>query len=390
MTSQAHPITREPYGIVFQEQAAFKDVYGGETGMVFLECMRIRPVDRESKTVVVFAHPTGRGAWLPICTGLARAGLHVAFIGTRYAGSDSALIMEKCVVDLGEGIADLKRRFGYERVILGGWSGGGSLSLFYQEQAEDPTLTTTPAGDPPDLTQATLPPADGILLLAAHVSRAVTLTEWIDASILDETDPTRRDPSLDLYDPANPHQPPYNAAFLVRYREAQMARNRRITAWVRETLARRVAQDGPGAEFGFIVHGTMADPRWRDPAVDPSDREPGVCYLGDPKTVNMGPVGLARFSTLRSWLSQWSFDDSRANGMLNAQRISVPVLVVNNSADTACTPSHAQRLYDAVGHGDKQFVTIDGATHYYVGQPDHMARCIALCRDWLEAHGFQP
>ena len=45
------------------------------------------------------------------------------------------------------------------------------------------------------------------------------------------------------------------------------------------------------AEFAFTVHGTMADPRWLDPSVEPSDRAPGVCYLGDPKVVNDGPVG---------------------------------------------------------------------------------------------------
>jgi len=34
------------------------------------------------------------------------------------------------------------------------------LSLFYQAQAESPTITRTPAGDPYDLTQANLPCAD--------------------------------------------------------------------------------------------------------------------------------------------------------------------------------------------------------------------------------------
>ena len=56
----------------------------------------------------------------------------------------------------------------------------------------------------------------------------------------------------------------------------------------------------------------MADPRWLDPTVDPNERTPGTCYLGDPEVVNNSPVGLARFCTLRSWLSQWSYDD--ANG----------------------------------------------------------------------------
>ena len=56
----------------------------------------------------------------------------------------------------------------------------------------------------------------------------------------------------------------------------------------------------------------MADPRWLDPSVDPNDRQPGWCYQGDPRVVNMSPTGLARFTTLRSWLSQWSYDEARA------------------------------------------------------------------------------
>ena len=46
----------------------------------------------------------------------------------------------------------------------------------------------------------------------------------------------------------------------------------------------------------FVVHGTMADPRWLNPKVDPNDRPPGRSFLGDPKMVNMMPAGLARYS----------------------------------------------------------------------------------------------
>ena len=112
--------------------------------------------------------------------------------------------MEKCVLDLGAGIRDAKERFGYERIVLGGWSGGGSLALFYQEQAERPSITATPAGDPVDLAGANLIAGDAVFLVAAHVSRAVTLTEWIDPSIVDESDPERRDPELYLYAAAQP------------------------------------------------------------------------------------------------------------------------------------------------------------------------------------------
>ena len=39
------------------------------------------------------------------------------------------------------------------------------------------------------------------------------------------------------------------------------------------------------------MHGTIADPRWLDPTVDPNDRRPGTCYLGDPRVVNNSPIG---------------------------------------------------------------------------------------------------
>ncbi len=129
------------------------------------------------------------------------------------------------------------------------------------------------------------------MLLAAHISRHGTMTEWMDASILDETDPTKRDPELDLYNPDNPNQPPYTPEFLERYRQAQIARNRRITKWVKDKLAELKAAGRPDDEFAFVVHGTMADPRWLDPTVDPNERAPGTCYLGDPQVVNMSPVG---------------------------------------------------------------------------------------------------
>jgi pimeloyl-ACP methyl ester carboxylesterase len=381
-------ILRHPYMIGFQEQAGFKDTYGGEPGWVFVEGMQIRPDDRESKTAIVFSHPIGGGAFLPMMTGLAAAGHHVVYVNTRYRGNDTALIMEKCVVDLGAGIRDLKKRFGYERVVLGGWSGGGSQALFYQEQAERATVTQTPAGEPPDLTREDLPPGDAIFLVAAHVSRSATLTEWLDASILDERDPDRRDAELDLYDPKNPNQPPYDEAFLTRYRAAQVARNRRITGWVRTKLASLREQGRGDEEFGFTVHGTMADPRWLDATVDPNERPAGVCYLGDPRLVNNGPVGLARFSTLRSWLSQWSLDESNAHGERNAANTHVPTLVIGNRADSACTPSHTRRLYQAIPHDDKQLHEIPDATHYYMGQPAELARSIGFYSNWLRDHGL--
>lgn len=391
MTSTMNPGTpkgceRIAYAVGFQENATYSDVYGGGGAIVGLDCHLIRPVDKLSDTLIVFMHPVGGGMYLPLVRQLAKQGHHVLWANSRYRGADYALMMEKVACDLGEAICDAKDRLGYCNIVLAGWSGGGSLMMWYQALAEAGNgISDTAAGDSYTVDAARLPAANSILMLAAHVSRHRIFTEWLDPSITDESQPHLRDAQLNLYDAANPNQPPYSADFLALFAQAQIARNRRITARVREKLNVIRVSDSPWSEFAFTVHGTMADPRWLDPRIEPSDRKPGGCYLGDPKIVNDGPVGLARFCTLRSWLSQWSYDDARCDAIASGSKISVPVLVVGNSADDACTPSHTQRLYDAVTHERKHLHVVKGATHYYTGADGaaHMAEACGVIEHFL-------
>ena len=55
-------VVREPYGFVHADKSRLKEVYGGPTGQVFVECMRVRPDGGESKTVILFSHPVGGGS----------------------------------------------------------------------------------------------------------------------------------------------------------------------------------------------------------------------------------------------------------------------------------------------------------------------------------------
>lgn len=382
---------RVPVVITFAERLRMVETYGfaGSQGQTVLEGQRLLPRDRPSDTVFLFMHPATTLNMLPMPAALAAAGLHVLCCGSRYAKNDSALIMEKVVYDLGQYVRHAREALGYKKVVLVGWSGGGSLSLFYQAQAEHPSITQTPAGDPYDLTQAGLQPADGVIFIAAHLSRAETLTEWLDPSVRDEIDPDQRDPELDIYAPGAVHTPPYSAAFVRAFRAAQLARNRKITARARELLDRFARKNDGEMERGFVVHRTNCDVRWLDPAVDPNGRKPGWCFLGDPRIANSAPAGLARFSTLRSWLSQWSYDHSNAKGGDNAKRItSCPVLQIVNGADDAVPATHNPVIRAALATKDKEYVEIDGATHYYLGQPEQLATCIGAATDWSRRKGL--
>jgi pimeloyl-ACP methyl ester carboxylesterase len=382
-------ISRTPLIVSFAETAAFTETYGfaGSQGKVFLEGQLIRP-DTPSDTVLIFMHPASTLNLMPMPLAMAEAGHHIICAASRYAKNDTALIMEKVAADLGAYVQHAREVLGYARVVLAGWSGGGALALFYQSQAEKPSLTDTPAGDPYDLTAATLPPADGVTFIAAHTGRARILGEWIDPSVLDEADPDKRDPALDLYGPDVP-APPYPADFVAAFRAAQTRRIARITERAQSMLEELRRRGGAELERPFLVHRTMADPRFLDTTLEPNGRPANHCYLGVPETVNSGPVGLARFTTLRAWLSQWS-PLSRADAVDTVPRISVPLLVLENEADDAVPPTHPQEVFAAATMADKTYASIAGASHYYRDQPAQLAEAVDTVGGWLAARGLGP
>jgi len=381
-------IERLPIIVSFEETAAFTETYGfvGTSGRVFLEGQRIVPKGHSSKTVLLFMHPASTLNLMPLPAGLARAGIHVICCASRYAKNDTALIMEKVAADLGAYVRYAREQLGYEHVILCGWSGGGSLATFFQSQAENPTVTHTPAGDPYDLKAANLMPADALMYIAAHTGRARILAEWIDPSVSDEDDPDARDFSLDLYHPDCAEQPPYSQDFVERFRKAQRARIERITARAREQLETLKKRGGNEVERPFIVHRTMADPRFLDASLEPNGRAQGVCYLGNPETVNTGPVGLARFCTLRAWLSQWSYADSAADAVACAPHVGAPMLIIENGADDAVPTSHMRDVRVAAAARNPQYRLMAQANHYYRDQPHLMGEAVDVINEWLASN----
>ena len=87
-------------------------------------------------------------------------------------------------------------------------------------------------------------------------------------------------------------------------------------------------------------------------------------------------------------MSQWSFDDANGDGIECAKRISIPALVIGNSADDGITPSHTNALFDAIGHDTKELYTVKGANHYYFGQPEKSTEAVEYCVGWMQKQGL--
>jgi alpha-beta hydrolase superfamily lysophospholipase len=373
---------RELLAVPMPDVVSPNEVYSGIARLAgTLWCVRHRAHgDRLARTAVVALHPSSNFLGHYALDAFAAAGFDAVGMTTRYVGNDTALLLENCVVDVGAVLRQLRTE-GYEQVVLFGNSGGGALAALYQNQAEHPTITSSPCGAGPDLTRADLPPADLLVLAMAHTGRAQLLTETLDPSLRDEHAPFDRDSELDMFDPR--HGPPYDAGWLATYRAEQRRRNDRITSWVEGELA-ALAERGIH-DLPFVVHGVCADPRHLDTGLDPNDRAPGTLW-GEPWNANFQPATLGHLSTLRAWLSQWSRTRSNGDGPDLLSTVAAPTLVLYGTADQSCFPSHAQQLFDAVPHRDKQLTPIARGRHYLHGQPEQIEALTSALRRWISTH----
>lgn len=304
------------------------------------------------------------------------------FLGwnTRYRGAEDQFLLEHALIDIAVGMRWLREEAGVERVVILGNSGGGSLMGAYQAEATKPTLDHLVSGAAREVLQ-TLPKADLYISLNAHQGRPEVLTDWMDASVVDETDPLATDPSLDPFNPDN--GPPYSADFIARYRAGQRARNQRITDWAKAELARLNAAGTPDRIFPlFRVWG---DIRCMDPAIDPSDRQTPLCYRGHPAQANRTP-SIGRANTLKTWLSMWSLETSNCQGRPHLSKLDVPALVVQGSADTGVFPSDARKIHEFIGATDKTLHMVPGA-HYFEDSMTNRENAVELMCGWIAQHG---
>jgi pimeloyl-ACP methyl ester carboxylesterase len=304
------------------------------------------------------------------------------FLGwnTRFRGNEAHFLLDHALAEIGVGVRWLREHAGADRVVLLGNSGGGSLMAAYQSQAVEPNVTPVTGMRPLDAI-ADLPPGDLFIALAAHSGRPEVLTAWLDPSVTDERDPLSADPALDPFNPDN--GPPYSEEFQRRYRAAQRARNERITDWALgqlDALAGTRARDRL-----FTLARSWADLRMIDPAIEPSDRKPNWCYLGEPVKANYGVFGVGTVSTLRTWLSMWSLRTSQCTAAPHLARITVPSLVVHATADACVYESDARTLHDSLAAADKtlEFVNAD---HYLLEPAGAREQAADLIAAWTADH----
>jgi len=64
------------------------------------------------------------------------------------------------------------------------------------------------------------------------------------------------------------------------------------------------------------------------------------------------------------------------------------VLQIVNQADDAIPATHNPAMRAALATPDKEYFEIDGATHYYLGQPAQLETCIDAVIGWSQRKGL--
>jgi pimeloyl-ACP methyl ester carboxylesterase len=385
-----------------------------------------RPPDREPRTAVYLMHPRGEFTRHYVVPPLTARGYAVFGHNSRYLNNDTHMIHERLLLDIAAGMRHL-REAGFERIVLLGNSGGGSLLGFYQSQASRAAgerLSQAPGGEAVPLADEAMPEADLYIAVAAHLGEGRFMLNVLDPSVTDESDPTSIDPAFDMYNPANgyrsfPEPSTYDPSWLAEYRQRQRDRNHRLDLIAREHIAEhRFWRDQRDPEMYaslaadrqylvnrraflgryLVVYRTLANPAYLDPTIDPSNRRLGSIFSpGDPIIGNYGPGGLARLMSPGAWLSTWSGLSSQADLPDTIGHVTVPTLIVYADGDCDVFPAEQLELMAKSGAADRTLMELPFADHYLnaVGGEgrklkDPRVRLIDMIVPWMEERIGEP
>lgn len=360
---------------------------------------------------VLVIHRTADFMRHPACTELSRRGMMVVCINTRFTGNEELVRFEEIALDVKAGVEYLRAQPGITKVILFGHSGGGPTVSFYQAVAENGLAYCK---DPKRITVcddrlAGLPRADGIVFADSHPGNPVNVLRGLNPSVVNEDDPPskRVDASLDPFDPKNGFNPNgashYSAAFQARYYAAQSKRMNELIASAQAKL--RAMADGT---YPYPDDDIIVIPRGGNPGSGPGaaaalfDFDPSIAgifstvrpekLLRNDGSIVTQPIssvwapapnlralhltfdGGTKILSIRSFLSANAvrstnaldgIDDCSSNNSTTCavQSIAVPQLFTAMGGHYFVRD--VEREYDLSKAKDKDFIVIEGATHFF-------------------------
>ena len=321
-------------------------------------------------------------------TELARRGFMVLAMNPRSDNNEAAVHFEDNALDIKSGIEFLRKQPGITRVVLLGHSGGGPATSFYEAVAEK---GVSYCRGPNKLVEcdeslAGLPRADGLVLVDAHPGVSVNGLRSLNPAVLDERDPSKIDPSLDPFDPANgydPRHPHYSEAFKQHYFAAQAQRMNRLIDLAKAAVAKK------DDDVFLVVRGEGARLMELDPSVHHATLKPRKLLKNDGTVVtqivdSVRPIGRGseaqnasfstgtRLLTARSFLSanairaHDSMDDidwcSSNNSTPCALKVvTIPLFITAMGAHYFIRDNEIH--FDVAASPDKDFIVVEGATH---------------------------
>jgi hypothetical protein len=387
---------------------------------------------KQRRTALVAMHDNGDNLHHPALARLAEAGYTALAANARTAPDpeDHDTNWHHILTDVGTVVRFARNLQGIDRVVLYGHSSGAPLMAAYQNLAENGLAVGQTASllSPCPASLADLPTAEGVLLLDPVFGLGANVLASVNPAIVDESNPTRLDPSLDYLRPENGFSgvavgATYSAEFRGRFFAAQAARNNRLIEAALERVRLLDAGSGRwGDDEPFVIPGCTRYPRlWRPDLgllshtrrahrllrADGSTAEDIIRSVRRPSGAEPNShllAGGALNTTVRRFLSSfatWALPNyavtedgiegvdwasSITNTPSVAPGVHVPMLVMGMTAHYWLVS--AELTCEAAGSQDRTLAFVEGATHGFTpldaGFGDTFGRTVGYIADWLD------
>jgi hypothetical protein len=324
---------------------------------------------------------------------------------------------------IGEAIKYARSIPGVDTVLLMSHSIGGPLAAFYENVAENgPQACQGPEKIYPCRGDQLkdLPKADGVIFTDSHLGEAFRLLTYLDPSVSDEMHPSKRNQTLDMFNPANGYDrtksSTYSQTFLKNFFAAQAARNEKL---VSQAVARLTAIERDQGKYKkdepFDVPEANARALQSDTSLISHSRTEHPLLKSDGTTAKqiiksvrpiMGQennIGGYEQYTVRGFLAGEAVRTTADYGMTensitgvdwasstnsapsNIEGIKVPVLIMSMTCHYFVVPDEI--LFEHAKSKDKELVYVEGAAHGYTPcRPEYgdtMKRAFDYIDRWL-------